>query len=95
MSKESVTEEAHRIVNGARRNDYGTPLDNNDLTARLWSPILGIEVTAEQVALCMIQVKAARLLHTPHHHDSLVDICGWAQVYSLIGEERERRANAG
>ena len=37
-----------------RGQDYGSILDNHTRIARLWSVLLKIEVTPEQVALCMI-----------------------------------------
>ena len=46
---------------------YGSILDNHTRIARLWSVLLKIEVTPEQVALCMIAVKQARLMETPDH----------------------------
>lgn len=37
-------------------------------------------------ALYMILVKIARLIETPDHHDSLVDIAGYARNYEMILE---------
>src|SRR5437879_2041039 len=72
---ESVLEEAQRIIHGQRRQDYGGPLESFDRIGRLWSPILGVDVTAEQVALCMIALKIARAMQG-FHRDSIVDIAG-------------------
>lgn len=87
---ESVLDEAARIVEGARQKNYGAPLDNWTNIARIWSVVLGIEVTAEQAALCMIGVKVARQAHRSHR-DNLVDIPGYALVIEEIVNERERR----
>ena len=35
---------------------------------------------ATQVALCLIDLKLARLAHQPDHLDSMVDIAGYAAV---------------
>lgn len=57
---------------------YGPPNENMKRTAQIWSGILGIEVTPIQVCLCMIGVKMARLVESPGHGDSALDIAGWA-----------------
>lgn len=89
LQPESVCAEADRIVAGTRQRDYGHPFDDFSKIGRLWAPILGLpEVTPEQVALCMAQVKVARLLNSPGHHDSMVDICGYAKTYQLVRERR-------
>jgi len=40
--------------------------------------VLGAKVTAAQVALCLIDLKMARLAHDPKHLDSIVDVAGYA-----------------
>ena len=89
MKKEkSLIEEANEIVNGARQKAYGHPRKNFQLTADLWSVILGIPVTPEQVALCMVQVKIARELHSAKR-DNLVDAIGYILTYEKLGEDYE------
>ena len=41
------------------------------------------EITPEQVYQCMIAVKLGRLIHSPKHEDSAIDICGYG---ALLGE---------
>ena len=65
MSNESVAQEAHRLTEVDRQSTYGHPLDDFSKTARLWEVILGVDVTPEQVALCLLQVKVSRELHAP------------------------------
>lgn len=85
---ESIAQEAHRVVMGPRQQDYGHPLDNFTHTGRLWAPILGLdEVTAEQVALCMVAVKISRECHRPKR-DNRVDGAGYFQTLDLIAERR-------
>jgi hypothetical protein len=79
----SIAEEAIAIVNGPRHDSYGHPRDNFQETADLWSPILGIKVTPEQVALCMVQVKIAREIHSPKR-DNLVDAIGYLLTYNAV-----------
>lgn len=85
---ESIAQEAHRIVHGARQQSYGHPLDNFTHTGRLWAPILGLDqVTAEQVALCMVAVKISRECHRPAR-DNRVDGAGYFTTLDLIAEAR-------
>jgi len=49
----------------------------------MWSVLLEKEVTVAQVYQCMIAVKLSRLIETPDHEDSYVDICGYG---ALAGE---------
>ena len=82
---------ANDLIHGARNKDYGHPLDDFTKTAKIWSAVLGVPVTAEQVALCMIGVKMSRLCNTPGHEDSVIDIAGYAGTYEMVREERHRR----
>lgn len=92
MSDTSVLTEAHGLIHGDRRDDYGGPLESFSTIAALWEPILDCGVTAEQVALCLIQLKVARALHG-WQRDSFVDIAGYAGCLDLI--RQERRAETG
>lgn len=83
-------QQARELVHSARQSTYGHPLDNWTRTAKIWSAILGIEISAEQALLCMIGVKQAREVHSPHP-DNLVDIAGYARWVELCINEREVR----
>jgi hypothetical protein len=48
------------LVTGSRQVDYDHPFDNFSRAAKIWGAILGIEVSAEQVALCMVGMKISR-----------------------------------
>ena len=61
-----------------RREQYGEPSDLFDHIAKRWSLVLGTKVTPAQVALCLIDLKMARLVHDPKHMDSIVDVAGYA-----------------
>lgn len=65
-------------VFGDRRRRYGRATELFDAIARRWSVTLGISVTPAQVALCMIDVKLARLGHDPLNGDSVIDVAGYA-----------------
>jgi len=87
---ENILEEAQRLVHGDRGEDYGHPLDDFTKTAKIWSAILGIEVTPEQVSLCMIGVKISRQVNKPKR-DNLVDAAGYAETTQMVIDERARR----
>ena len=82
---ESICQEAQRIVHGPRRDGYGHPRKNFADTAAVWSVILGVPVTPQQVALCMIGVKLCRQVKK-NNRDNLVDMCGYALCHELLAE---------
>ncbi len=77
MSGERLLEHAAGVV-ADRRGLYGSPADLFDQVAKRWSLVLGIAVTPAQVALCLIDLKLARLTRDPAHRDSIVDVAGYA-----------------
>lgn len=87
-------EQALKLVRGDRGRDYGRPRDDYGRTAKLWSAYLGVPVTAEQAAVCMILVKVSRLAHSPGHADSIVDIAGYAAVVEDCADAAKRDADA-
>ena len=79
-----------------RRKVYGSPKPNMQDIADLWNVKLrsmftsGSEVpqfTAADVAQMMRLVKEARLLKTPGHQDSLLDIAGYVLVEEACHQE--------
>ena len=77
---DSILQEAIDVTTGERAATYGPPEVDYGRTAAIWSAILGHKVTAYQAALCMIGVKLSRLVNTPGHRDSHVDIAGYSDV---------------
>ena len=61
-----------------RRETYGDPRTSMAAIAKRWSLTLGHTVTPAEVALCLIDLKLARLAHDPAHLDSMVDVAGYA-----------------
>lgn len=94
---QSVMIEAEGLVNGARAQAYGHPMENFGRICRLWNAYLDGKygavhhhINAHDHAIMMILVKIARLQETPDHRDSLVDICGYAGTYEkLLQREQE------
>lgn len=85
---ESILQEAERLVYGDRQQSYSHPLPDMTRTGQLWAPLLGLkEVTAEQVALCMIALKLSRLCEN-YKRDSLVDVAGYALCIQRMQDRR-------
>ncbi len=61
-----------------RERIYGPAAESFAAIAARWSLVLGIDVTPAQVALCLIDLKLARLSRDPKHLDSIVDVAGYA-----------------
>jgi hypothetical protein len=79
MSGEEMLREAAELV-ASRRNVYGDPERSMAIVAARWSLTLGRQITPAQVALCLIDLKLARLAHDPTHLDSIRDVAGYAAV---------------
>ena len=60
------------------------PTRTTNAYPKMWSVILEKEVTVSQVYQCMIAVKLSRLIETPDHEDSWLDVCG----YGALGGEK-------
>ena len=87
----TVLHEAIRLTSGPRQADYGHPIDDHTRTAVMWSAILGAEVTAEQVCLCMVALKISRQCNQSKK-DNLIDGCGYLRNVEMIEEARDERA---
>ena len=79
MTREEILKQAETLINGDRANDYGDAKQNFQDIAALWSVFLEQPINSQQVAICMVLVKAARLMKS-NKDDSWVDICGYAAL---------------
>ena len=84
MNRKEILNKAESLVNGPRAKEYGDAHENHARIAQMWSVLLDKPVTVQQVYQCMVAVKLARLVVTPDHEDSWIDICGYG---ALGGEE--------
>jgi hypothetical protein len=84
MNRKDILAKAEKMINGPRAKDYGDAHENHQRIAMLWSVLLNKEITVAQVYQCMIAVKLSRLIETPEHEDSWLDICG----YGALGGEK-------
>ena len=80
----SVRDDAMLVTGDARPSAYGKPPDNHGCTGSLVQSYLrrryGPSVQFDAVDVCAFNIlqKISRLANTPSHHDSLVDIAGYA-----------------
>lgn len=92
---ESILEEALRLTTGDRQKIYSHPADDFARVAEMAAPILRSNIDPRlRHALYMIQVKIARLLATPTHHDSIVDLAGYANTYAMVLERMAEELKA-
>ena len=81
-----VLEKAKALVDGRDKSDhYGPPEESMRKIALIWSGILGVEISAEKVALMMLGLKMARLSVNPRHTDSLIDAGGYVRILERLG----------
>jgi hypothetical protein len=76
MTADELLQHAAAVVRDRRRT-YGDPLDLFERVAVRWSQVLGTKVTAAQVALCLCDLKLARLTVDPAHLDTQADVAGY------------------
>jgi len=95
LLKETVTQEAHRIVHGDRSRTYDNPLKDfgrtKGIVNAMFSHKLKEDLTEEDIALFMVAVKLSRLVNSPDHRDSCVDGAGYFECYWWLRELREER----
>jgi hypothetical protein len=90
MNKNELLD-ACKVALNSRGQHYGKVLENHNRISKIWSIILGSDITEEQVALMMVGLKVARLIETPDHQDSILDIAGYAAVMSECVEEKKTK----
>jgi len=96
---ETVCQEAQRVVNGARRRDYGHPLDNHTRTAEGWRWWIrgrhGADVPLDAEDVCFMNdvQKSSRAMNRMIR-DTLVDKAGYMGNVEMIVQERRRRGSS-
>jgi hypothetical protein len=91
--KPTILEEAGSLVDGPREATYGHPMDDFSAVGKA-ARELGVQPgawlddgqNALHHALYMVLVKISRLIQTPDHRDSVVDIAGYARTYEKVLE---------
>jgi len=76
-TKEKIINKAFKAV-GERNDHYGTPLENFERIAKLWSCHLEHNISIYDVGVMLMLLKIARSKHDKLHEDTWVDIAGYA-----------------
>lgn len=72
-----VLDEANKIVNCDRNEQYGEPEDNFATIAKLWGAYLGTPIDPMDVAIMMTLFKIGRIEVYPDKADSWIDAAGY------------------
>ena len=84
--------EAAKIISSDRNKQYGAPEDNFDRTAKIWSVILGIPISNEDVAMMMVGLKMARYANKGEFQpDTWIDIAGYAGCGYEVGLREDKK----
>lgn len=89
----SILEEADKIIEGEKRDEYGSTQESFNAIANIWNGILrtgksGITITPQDVALMMIGLKLYREGYK-HKIDNLVDIVGYTKCLGHLNGIKE------
>ena len=79
---------AIRTITTERGKDYGHPKDDFNRAHRLTQVADECPHPEIRHALRMICVKVARLIQTPDHIDSIIDIAGYARCIAMILDKK-------
>jgi hypothetical protein len=79
----SILTEASEIVNGSRDDQYGSPVDAFKVYAEILDTTFNIELSPADICRVLMAVKLGRLRYK-YKRDSLVDLCGYAEILSEL-----------
>jgi len=77
-TRSDILDEAKRCVCGHRETEYGSPEDNFQIIADLWTAYKGERFTPIDVSMMMALLKIARVKSGTATTDSFVDLAGYA-----------------
>jgi hypothetical protein len=78
--------DAASIITGDRDKQYGGPEENFERISKIWSVILNVPITREDVAMMMVGLKVARYANkSGFQPDTWVDIAGYAGCGYEVG----------
>lgn len=95
-SRGAILLEAHRIINGERQQQYGSPEDSHAVIAELWSGYMharsccghNVDLYPHDVAHMMVLFKIGRQLNGAGKLDNYVDAAGYLGIAADIQDSR-------
>lgn len=80
---EFISQEAVKIVKGARNTDYGNPVESFKKIANMASLLCNKEFTPLE---CLRVMKAVKLVRESYKHkeDNLIDLIGYTEIENMI-----------
>ena len=83
-----LLEDAAHITGTERNAVYGEPVENHQHIARIFNAITGRDLTAAEIATVHMATKLARMMASPDHRDSHVDLMAYAAIrYECVEAE--------
>lgn len=89
IERGTVLDDAKRVINGERQDQYGNPENNFARIARFWSAWTGHHISPHDVAVMMCLLKIARMQGGAPTRDSYTDLCGYAALAADLQEESD------
>ena len=95
MNRPEVLDTAKKCVCGQREQDYGSPENNFQIIADLWSAYYGQKFTALDVSMMMTLLKIARIRTGTATEDSFVDAAGYVACGGEIATDKSAKMHSG
>jgi hypothetical protein len=83
---ESILLEANKVVNGDRNEQYGDAKEAFTIYSEICKSAFGLELSPDEICKVLMAVKLGRLKYK-YKRDSIVDLCGYAEILSKLMEE--------
>lgn len=84
MNRSDILAQADELITETRAAQHGDASKQFHKIADRFSNILGVDVSAEEAILMMIDLKIVRTLHSPRRADNWRDIIGYAALGAEI-----------
>ena len=81
---------AYAVVTADRRDVYGDPLDTYRRVAALRTVVDECADPQVREIIGMVATKLVRLVQTPDHLDSWIDVAGYARTAAMLLDSRRR-----
>jgi|TARA_R100000963_G_C4623323_1_gene90227 hypothetical protein len=87
MKPDEILTEAAALVSGQRAQQHGDYVKQHKRVAELWSTYLGAQVTAADVAFCMVLLKVARDEIGKSNPDDGVDASAYTALWAALSQQ--------